>query len=82
MVLLNYFSLVKLMKDPSLFSFSSIFMVWVRKISISSIYLKYVVLLVSLYLKGTYSKNYRNRQANTLLDFPWRGHIFFCRNYF
>ena len=33
-------------------------MFWGRKISISSIHLKYVVLLASLYLKGQDSKNY------------------------
>ena len=43
-------------------------MFWGRKISISSIYLKYVELLGSLYLKGPDSKNSRNRQANTLLS--------------
>ena len=46
-------------------------MFWGRKISISSIYLKYVVLLGSLYLKGPDSKSSRNRQTNTPLSgFP------------
>ena len=59
MVLLDSFLYVKLMEDSTLLNFSvifSIFMFWNRKISISSIYLKYVVLLSSLYLKGPDSK--------------------------
>ena len=42
-------------------------MFWGRKISISSIYLKYVVLLDSQYLKGLDSKNSRNYQTNSPL---------------
>ena len=55
MMLLDLFSLVKLMEGSKLFSFttiSSILMFWGRKISILLIYLKYVVLLGSLYLRG------------------------------
>ena len=45
-----------------------IYIYWGRKISISLIYLKYVVLLGSLYSKGLDSKNSRNRQANNPLS--------------
>ena len=42
--------------------------------SISSIYLEYVVLMSSLYLKEPDSKEFKNRQASTPLSgFPmWR----------
>ena len=74
MVLFDSFSYIKLMDGSTLFNFSvitSIFMFWGRKISISSIYLKCVVLLGSLYLKGPDSKNSRNTQASTPLSgFP------------
>ena len=64
MVLFDSFSYVKLLEGSTLFNFSAIsaifkFLGW--KISISSIYLKYVVLLGSWYLKGPDSKNSRNR---------------------
>ena len=55
MVLLDSFSWMNLMEGSTLFSFSvisSILMFWVRKISISSVYLKYAALLGSLFLKG------------------------------
>ena len=64
MVLFDSFSYVKLMAGSTLFNFSaisSILMFQGRKISILSIYLKYEVLLGSLYLKGADSKNSRNR---------------------
>ena len=81
-VLLDSFSWVKLIEGSTLFilsEISSVLMFRGRKISISSIYLKYVVLLGSLYLKGPDSKNSRNRKANTPLGgFPWGGHIFVC----
>ena len=42
-----------------------------RNISVSSIYLKYMKLIGSLYLKGLDSKNSRNKQPNTPLSgFP------------
>ena len=77
MRLLDYFSSVKLMEGSTLFSFSaisSILMFWCKKKSILSIYLKYVMLLGSLYLKRTDSKTSRNRQYH----FPRGGHIFVC----
>ena len=46
-------------------------MVCSRKISMLSIYRKYVVFLGSLYLKGQKSKNSKNRQANTTM---WVSH--------
>ena len=80
-MLLDSFLFMKLMEGSTLFSLSaisSIFMFCCWRISISSIYLKYVVLLCSLYLKGPDSKNSRNRQANTLLSgFPM-GKPYFC----
>ena len=60
MGLLDSFSLVKFKEGSTLFSFSvisSILIFWSKKISISSIYFKYVVLLGGLYLKGPDSKN-------------------------
>ena len=72
MVLFDSFSYVNLMVGTTLFYFSaisSIFKFRGRKMrSISSIYLKYVVLMGSLYLQVPDSKNSKYRHARTPLN--------------
>ena len=74
---------MKLMEGSTLFScsaISSILMFSGWKITISSIYLKYVVLLVSLFLKKLASKILeRDRLIFRWVDFQSGGHIFSSR---
>lgn len=50
-----------------------------RRINMSSMYLKYVQLLGSLYLKGPDSRNSRKRHARTPLSGLPMGNPDFCR---
>ena len=62
------------MEGSTLFNFSAICSIFIfsdKKMSISSMYLKYEVLMRNLYLKGLDSKNSKNKQAKIPLSrFP------------
>ena len=66
MELFDSFSLIKLTEGSTLINFSlifPIFMFWGRKMRISSMYMKYVALMSSLYLKEPNSKESKNKEA-------------------